>query len=217
MNSKEEFSLEQLINFCCDARSPYNARAWTVLLERYQNYIYKIISKKCKFANIDQIDLNFSDTVNEIYHEVIIRLCKDDCKALREFKHKDKERVFLSWLARIANHTAFYFIMKNYIKQVQTSDIEVVQKYISSVSSEVNSQVYEDVVRLLNKPEKKSNRKKININARDINIFTMTMWQGFNLKMLQTIPCLQHITERIVANACYRSREKLFKNRDLLN
>ena len=110
----------------------------------------------------------------------------------------------------------FNYIMKNFSIQTQVIDIDEVKNYISDyvsgLSLEARPQFYEDQVKILRASVKSA--KNI---ERDINIFTLCIWEGFNVEMLNDIPCLRGVNDKIVYNVTHRMRNYLSENREFFD
>lgn len=208
MNSNKELSLEKLLNFCSNPKSLHYESAWTEFVTRYQKYIYTVISKKCHSIDTQIFKIDFQETLNEIFDEVIIKLCTNNHTALKNFHHKDNERIFLAWLAKISNNAAYQFIKNDSLDREMNLDFYT--KLESPIGNEVLLRLYEDLVSILR------SYKNTNNTERDINIYILFVWYDYTLETLRSVPCLRNIGYRVPELTLSRMRKYLRKNRELL-
>lgn len=87
-----------LVEGCLDGDS----RAWSVLIDKYGGYVHCAIRRKLSTSN----ERHHSEDANDIFQTVFHTLLKDDCRALRQLRHRDR---IAGWLGAIAvNKTLDY-------------------------------------------------------------------------------------------------------------
>lgn len=212
-SSEDLLTFRQLLDYCSTPESPHWQRAWRDFFSRYKNYIYKVVTNRCQIYKIPQIKRQFSDVVNDIVEEAILQLCKNDCRALQEYKARDSEKAFLSWLATISVRTTNDYVQKHFVLPIIRQDLQEFQNWISSVDSDVRWELYEDHVSKLREFHKKQKRNL----ERDIHIFKLYVWADFSTPMLTSIPCFRQIGHRVVDNVVNRMRKYLRQERNSPN
>lgn len=90
-------TLRQLLDCCSSPSSPQWEIAWHILISRFEGFIYNKAYSRCLNWHIPRLCRQFSEVVNDVNGEVLYKLCKNQCKALQDFRKRDSERAFLSW------------------------------------------------------------------------------------------------------------------------
>jgi len=190
----------QLLNYCSDTKSPYWQSAWSEFLNRYKDNIYRYITKRCSSWNAPRLKRQFSDTVNDAVTDVFIILTKNDCQALKDFRERDNEIKFLSWLAILCSRAAGRYMRKNFLPQILDGEIEEIKESLHSVDPDDRWELYETIVSTLRQASQKE---------RDINILLTYTWADYNQEMISTLPCFQNMGHRVVDNVVNRLRNIL--------
>ena len=79
-----------------------DSRAWSALIDKYGGYIHCAIRRKLSTSS----ERYHSENANDIFQSVFHTLLKDNCRALRQLRHRDR---IAGWLGAIAvNKTLDY-------------------------------------------------------------------------------------------------------------
>ncbi|MGH7453375.1 MAG: hypothetical protein ACRENG_18640 [bacterium] len=147
-----------------------------------------------------------SDLVNEIVDAVFFELYKDECQALRNFRARENELMFLSWLAIICGRITNRHIHKLFKIVLYGDDEEELKDCLNGLNGEMRWEIYEAVIVALRNSTK---RKKAHLE-RDINIFQMYIWGDFSGPMMvSSHPCLRKLGTRVVEMVVSRIRGNL--------
>jgi hypothetical protein len=190
----------QLLDTCSDPKSPYWESAWGEFLNRYKDNIYRYIIKRCSTWNAPRLRRQFSDTVNDAVADVFIILTKNNCQALKDFRERDNEIKFLSWLSILCGRAAGRYMRKNFLPQVLDSEIEEIRESLNAIDPDERWELYETIISALRRTSQKE---------RDINIFLTYTWADYNQEMISTLPCFQNMGHRVVDNVVNRLRSIL--------
>lgn len=187
-------TLEQLLSYCSDRNNKYYEAAWREFLHRYKRFIYNLIIKTCQRYQAPRLKLQLSDTVNDIFDDVMEILTKDDHKALKGIRAGNNERQFLSWLAVTTNYAASAHIKKHFRPWIMESPPEECGKYTQTLASSDLWILYEDMVEDI-RGMAKQDRKYL---ERDINVFMMYKWRQLPQPAIRSLPCLKGIGDRVI-------------------
>ncbi len=200
-HSDEKLSLEELLEHCSDQTSGKREYAWRQLLSIYKQYMYKAISSRCLGFRLESVRRNMQTICDEVIDEVVYTLCRNDCKVLKSFRHRDKEKVFRTWLARVCNTCAWIHVQRNYITPIYYRPLDEIRPALLSINPDELSELYEEHVTVL-----RTCREHAGNIERDINIFKLYVWEDFTMDMLRTIPCYRDLGGRVVDDVVHRLR-----------
>lgn len=189
-------TLDQLLTYCSDLQSPCRECAWREFLRRYKLFMYKIIMRTCNEFNAPRLGRQYSETVNDIFGEIFVKLNTNECKPLRDFRARDNEKKFRGWLAIICQATTGKFIRKHFRNLLLESDIDQVKHYLGGIRQNSLWILYEYFVTEMRAIAK---TKRLNLE-RDIHIFMLFRWQQFTQPMIETHPCLKGIGDQVIDN-----------------
>ncbi len=204
-------TFEQLLESCSNPDSASWELGWKEFIRRYKRFMYNNVTKTCVAWNVSRLQKQLSDSVNDIVSESIFLLCRDGCKALRDFRTRDSEQAFLSWLAIICRRTSSRYIQQNFTNVITEGDLGNVKEYIGGLDFNVQWELYEHFVEQC----RISSKKKKNNIERDIHIFQLYAWADFSADMISSLPCLNTIGHRVVDNVVNRMRKHLKFSNDL--
>jgi hypothetical protein len=207
-SAEKSMTFSQLLDYCSNIASVNWERGWGEFINRYKIFIYNNVIKSCNTWNVPRLRQQFSDAVNDVFSEIIVLLCKNECRALREFRARDNERMFLSWLATICNRTTGRYIQHYFTSTFIEGEIEDVKEYTASLAFDIRWELYEYIITKL---RSSAGRKKRHLE-RDIHIFMLYVWTDFTAQMITTHPCLNTIGHRVVDNVVNRMRNFLRDN-----
>jgi len=197
----------ELLDRCSDPGSEYWQPAWKEFLRRYKNYMYNVILRRSLKFYHSRIRKQLSDVVNDIFSEATLNLCKNDCRALRQFRARDNEKVFLSFLAVVCNITASSYLKKMVLVPVLDENPELIQNVFQSMERDMRWHIFEDCVTIL----RGAGRRAPN-TERDIAIFNLYVMAGFTTEMILNIPSFSDLGHRVVDNVVHRARNCLKEN-----
>ncbi len=209
----KQLRLNQLLDHCGCPNSPNWEWAWREFLNRYLGFISDKVRSRCSRWDLPRLRRQFAETVNDIIGEVLKNLCKNNCRALRNFRYRDNEHALLSWLRTICNNTTDTVIIKQFNKSCIDADIEDVQCNFGEVEIDISWELYENVVKVL-RTSGKNNKKQ---RERDIDIFTLYIWEDYSGQMIQNHPRFKNLGARVVDNVIYRLRNELRNASTLFN
>jgi len=198
---------KELLDYCSDPDSEYWELAWKEFLRRYKNYLYKAILRRCLKFHHSRIRKQLSDIVNDIFSEVVYNLYKNDCRALKQYRARENEKVFLSFLTVICNITTLSHLKKIAVLPVLDEKPEFIQTFFQSVEKDMKWHIYEDCVTVLRQEGTGAPNAE-----RDIAIFNLYVIAGFTTAMILSLPSYSDVGDRVVDNVVYRARQCLKRN-----
>ncbi len=201
----KDITLEQLLNYCSNRKSPNWERGWRLFLKKYKMYIYKVVSKRCTAWNVSRLNLQFSDVVNDIVTEIFMMLVENDAKILQSFRARDNERMFLAWLATVSNRVTTRYLQRYFSKAIVDEEMEDFHDYLKSLEPNSRWELYETIV---DKIRSVSGGRKRKVE-RDIHLFMLYNWADFSEPMIRSLPVFQDIGNRVLDNVINRIRKIL--------
>ena len=124
MSHKDDrWSFRYLLDCCSNVHSDCWEEGWRRFLERFLPYINAKVKDCCYGWNVPRLKLQIPEVVETISYDILKKLYEDDCKALRDFRNPDNEKVFLYWIATICNHTTGNFIKKHIRKNLVEAEV----------------------------------------------------------------------------------------------
>lgn len=100
----------QLVVLC--TREPKNELAWKAFYSRFDNHIRLVIIRECRNKGILNSPSDFATDLEDLVQDVYKNLLKDGCRALKNFRGRSENSIFL-YLSVIAKH----IIVNNIIKR----------------------------------------------------------------------------------------------------
>lgn len=198
-------SLKKILDLCADPVSKEWENAWVQLLSRYKKLIYHFINKSCNSWQIARLNLQRSAVIDDIFSDVIYLLYDK----IETFKNRNSEQKFISWLQIICSRATSRY-MKRIIKQLLTEDnIEEFQDYKDSFGTLKSWELYEDIVSLLR------TQLKNRFAERDIHIFMLNIWAGFQPKHISEHPCFTDLKLNNIEVIISRTKKNIKNNRSL--
>jgi len=198
----DEFGLKNILRDCTKRSSPAYEKAWHLFIDKYKNYIYKIVYNRCCLWNLNYAANDLSDVVNDIAHDVFELLVRSDGRALAQFKATHSETAFRGYLATISDRVAKRTLQRT---RVYTSFDDTLQLKDESLQQDARWQVFDYLVSILRHRAGKQERHL----ERNILLFTLYTMEDYTKEMLQKAPLFRDIGHRVVDNVVGRYREKL--------
>ena len=195
-----QLTLSEFIQTCCDSNDKNWHSAWDEFLKRYKNLIYFFILNSCKEWHIKYLKEQINALADDIFSEVISQLLLN----LKQFKNRESELMFKSWLQVTCNHMTMRHInilLKNILSKDDDSFFE---QYIIQHHSIRQQELYENVVRTL-----RLHHNKSKFIERDIHIFLLKNWSGFPVKQILKHPFFNNLTPNSIDVIINRMKKNL--------
>ncbi|MFQ5651861.1 MAG: hypothetical protein ACE5IY_18140 [bacterium] len=205
------FTFDELLSHCGNVSSPYWQGAWSEFDQRYGKFIYKKVAERCAALRPPRLKLQFSETVEDIVSEVQRTLFKDDCRAIREFRGRENENIFLAWLKQICYRGTRAYLRrhyKEYFSETNSESLDFLHTSPPDLEDLNRWEVYEEIVHSLRDAAARNARN----TERDINIFLLYAMGGFSAEMFKYNPLLSHLGDRVVDVVVNRVRTKVRSN-----
>ncbi|MBN1482556.1 hypothetical protein EH223_10965 [candidate division KSB1 bacterium] len=199
-----EFPLAEILANCTDPSSPHFENACLTLVNKYKNYIYKIVYKRCTLWYDDQLPIEISELVNDIVNDIFLLLFKKNARALDLFRARHSEAAFRGYLATISDRIAQRTLQKNIV--TMSLDWVLAQKK-QAISQDTQWQIFDYLVAIFRLRAGKQERHV----ERNILIYTLYTMEDYTKEMLTLSPIFRTIGPRVVDNVISRMREKLKK------
>jgi len=87
-----------------------DSRAWSALIDKYGGYVHCTIRRKLSMSN----ERYLSEDANDIFQSVCHTLLKDECRALRQLRHRER---IAGWLGAIAVNRTLDFLRSRTAEQ----------------------------------------------------------------------------------------------------
>ena len=203
--NETSLSFRQMLDACSDPGSSHYHEAWREFMNRYKSLIYGQVQMQVHRWNIPRLGLQRNETVDDIVSDVCRRLYQHNCRALRNYRERDNENKFKSWLATTARRAAIGHLSRNYRRCLIEEEIENLAGTFAPLRAEVRSEIYEYVVQELRDAPKNNTRTL----ERNINIFTLYIMAEFSKPMIFAHPCLGGTGDRVIDNLINRMRKSL--------
>ena len=87
-----------------------DSQAWSALVDKYGGYVHCAIRRKLATSN----ERHLSEDANDIFQSVFHTLLKDDCRALRQLRHRER---IAGWLGAIAVNRTLDFLRSRTAEQ----------------------------------------------------------------------------------------------------
>jgi len=187
-------SFEELFAHLINPSSPRHQFAWREFMRRYEKILENTIAWRCYNWNSKALKKQISDVIDTVKSAVLLILCKDDFRVLKNFRHKDNERRFIAYLRMIATHDTGRHLKKNFprelIPEEELSGGENEDNLLDTLrgmDEQARWEIYEHVVAHFYEGSKKS---RGNLD-RDIQMFWLYLWAELDNQMIVSIPCLR--------------------------
>lgn len=223
----EGYSFEDLLDALVNPPSNHHyQQAWMEFLERYRFTIESAARHRCRGWNARSLDMQLSDVVNDVISDVLLILCKKDCKALADFRGRDSEEQFKGWLRVVASRAAGRRLKNKAFQRVIITDEDgerndlpdyVIKDYLSGLERDQVWELYEDWVHTIR--DVKGSRK--GNTERDIHIFMLYTLSDFTQEMICDLPGFadpasgEKLGHRVVDNVVNRLRNLLKEHWDI--
>ncbi|MBN1782205.1 hypothetical protein JW948_13820 [bacterium] len=205
MTTSDPRTLSELLELCSSYQSSQWESGWNEFLGRYKGFIYSTVTRCCTLWNMPRLHHQFSDTVNDIVSDVFMILCRDRCRALRQFEARDSEPRFLAWLAMICKRATGRYIQKYFSKKLFETSPDSFQPFFESLPQDQRWELHETLVFMLRQWQ--GSRKKN--GERDILLFQLVIMADFSPDMIGRLPCFRHLGHRVLDNVIHRVRSGL--------
>jgi RNA polymerase sigma-70 factor (ECF subfamily) len=187
---------QEILNACLDTGSE---AAWTAFVERFQPLIASGVSRVVRRFGAPN-----SALVDDLVQETYLRLCKDNCRSLREFKAQHDEAIF-GYIKVVAISVALdHFRARSTHKRRGE-----VEDDGTAPEASVSSSVIEQSALI----EQLDQRLTASQTERDRTIFWLYYRQGYTASDIASIPNLG-LTKKGVESCIYRLTQSL---RDVVN
>ena len=203
-----EFQLDRILEICTNRSSPHFERACMLLINRYKNYIYKIVYKRCSLWYDNPLPAEISEIIDDIVNDVFFLIFKRNARALEQFKATESETAFRGYLATISDRMAQRILQKKIIHASLETAHETKEH---AISQNGRWQIYDHLIRVLRLRAGKQERHI----ERNILLFTLYTMEDYTRDMLKAPPIFSSLGHRVVDNVIGRSREKLTREDEL--
>jgi hypothetical protein len=204
-------SLRDLLDSCCDEPGARWESGWSEFIRRYKRFIYHAVARTCSSWSASRLRMQLPDAIDDVVSDVLVLLCRDRGRALRNFRSCDDERVFLAWLATVCRRKSSRHMLRYFSSKMVEAEAGEIPALVSSLGGDRRAELYEHFVEFF---RSRPAGNKIHLE-RDIFIFQMRVWADFSMEMIRGVPCLGGIGHRVVDNTVHRMRSALRRNSDL--
>ncbi|RMG61790.1 MAG: sigma-70 family RNA polymerase sigma factor [Calditrichaeota bacterium] len=204
-------SLSDLIDALSQPSSAQWQKAWQEFLSRYHRFIYHCINQRCQRWQADRLGYQLNDIVEDIYGQVMVILCQDNARVIRNFAHKSDENRFLAWLAAVCNHAATRYLKQQFFQRALDSDPRS-HTQVRAMMAEDNHDEWL-MFQWINHCLREKQKTRRNNFERDLFIFFLYTFADFSREQIASLPCLEGIGHRVVDVAVNRIRSVLRQHR----
>lgn len=172
--ASSEADAQRVISACLESGSQ---QAWTGFVRLFQPLIASVILRMVR-NNGDMSSATADDLIQETY----LRLCRDNCKALREFKHRHEHAIF-GFIKVVAGSVALDYIRaRNAEKRLAESRVEKddALEAVADPGVDIHGSVQIGEISTL--------LDRIAQNERDRTIFWLYYQQGYTARDIANIP-----------------------------
>ncbi len=208
-------SLQELIKSLSNRSSAGWQQAWQHFLSRYHRFIYHCITKRCKRWKAERLGLQFNEIIEDVYGQVMMILCQDEARVLREFTDKANEDRFLAWLATLCNHATTRYLKQQFFRRAMEWKPEANGPRPAFLMAEPHDEwmMFQWINQCL---REKQQSRRANFE-RDLFIFYLITFADFSPQQIRFLPCLRDIGDRVVYVAVNRIRSILREYRDSMD
>jgi hypothetical protein len=198
-------NLSDLLDACSNPQSPLHKQGWQQFIERYLPHIERKIAVFCKRWHLARLDMQFSESVNDVRAKVFEILCQNEFKALRDFKYRHNEYRFLSYLSAICHNATSHYV-KSYLNRIATLEPEEAHSFADELAADTRQELFEYIVQALIDSRKKHPKNF----ERDLNLYLLYVWGDFSKDAIADMPIYRGIiTPKMVDLAVHRLRSVL--------
>jgi len=205
-------SLKEMLEGCTSPDSPKWEKAWKIFFKRYKAFIQSVVVNKCNRWNTSRLGMQFKDTVEDIIPEVYVDLCRNDYRALKNFKNVHSEDKFRAYLALISARTTNRNLAKLFSDTLIDTPPEEIPEMIKTNHEFEHWELYDSIVHFL---RNQAGERKRN-TERDILIFMLYTWGDLDTKAVLDQPIFKDVGHRVLDNVVNRTRNLLKKNQRIL-
>jgi RNA polymerase sigma-70 factor (ECF subfamily) len=184
-----ERSAAELIALCLEADS---TSAWREFVARFQPLIASVILR-----TIRRYGESNSGVADDLVQETFLRLCKDDCKALRQFEQRHEDAIFGYLKVVAASVTMDHFRGLSAQKRLGDRHVEseeVIDLHVSTPSNAEQTLMLREIEQCI---------ERVSDSKRDQTIFWLYYQQGFTAKDIALIPSIG-LTAKGIESCLYR-------------
>jgi RNA polymerase sigma-70 factor (ECF subfamily) len=179
----------ELIASCLEADS---ASAWREFVARFQPLIASVILRTIR--RYGESNLSLAD---DLVQETFLRLCKDDCKALRQFEQRHEDAIFGYLKVVAASVTMDHF--RGLSAQKRLGDRlaepeEVIDMHISTPPNAEQALMLREIDQCI---------ERVSDSKRDQAIFWLYYQRGFTAKDIAQLPSIG-LTAKGIESCIYR-------------
>jgi DNA-directed RNA polymerase specialized sigma24 family protein len=180
---------EELFQHLVDPSSPQHQDAWREFMHRYRKILENNIAWRCRRWNSRALKKQINDVVDDVLGRVLNILCRNNCRALKNYQNKDNEAKFKSYLRIIANNATSKYLKDNYSgKETSESDIfRDESSFIDTLRGMEDDARWETYEYFVNKIYSRVKRKRGNLE-RDVHMFWLYVWGDFDKETIVTFP-----------------------------
>jgi len=152
-------------------------RAWLDFVRLFQPLIAAVVTRIMR--SYGEFDRTLAD---DLIQDVYVRLCNENCKALRQFEHRHEDSIF-GFVKIVAVSVATdHFRARNRDKRAEDmrTDVKDVDAIISAPPIDVHRRLTTDEIFMC--------LDRITSNPRDRSIFALYYQQGYSAKEIAMIP-----------------------------
>jgi RNA polymerase sigma-70 factor, ECF subfamily len=172
--SMREQTAAELIAVCLETGSE---AAWQQLVAEFQPLIASVVLRAVR-----RYDFSAHGIVDDLVQETFLRLCRDNCKALREFRHRHEAAIFGYVKVVAASVANDHFRQVN--AQKRTGELAVDPEVLLTVAVDVGANAEDSL--LLREVE--NCLESITENERDRKIFWRYYRQGLTSVEIAALP-----------------------------
>jgi len=170
-----EMSAPEVIQACLGSDSE---AAWTEFVRRFQPVIASVILRVVRHYGVTDFAM-----VDDLIQETYCRLCRDNCKAIRQFENRSEDAIF-RFLKVVAGSVAidYFRARRTYKRRGEMADLAEEALSHTAATSDIASEdalLLEEVAVCL---------KRITTSSRDELIFWLYYRQGFTAKDIAALP-----------------------------
>jgi hypothetical protein len=187
-------TFEELFDHLINSSSSRHQSAWLEFMRRYEKILENTIAWRCYNWNSKALKKQISDVIDTVKSGVLLILCRNDFRALKNFRHKDNEKKFVSYLRMIATNDTGRYLKKNFPRGVITEEElsggeneDNLLDTLRGMDDEARWEIYEHIVAHFYTDSK---RTRGNLD-RDIQMFWLYLWAELDNQMIVSIPCLR--------------------------
>jgi RNA polymerase sigma-70 factor (ECF subfamily) len=184
-----ERSAAQLIVSCLEEGSP---SVWREFVVRFQPLIASVILRRLRRYG----DSN-SSLVDDLVQETFLRLCKDDCKVLRQFEQRHEDAIFGYLKVVAASVTMDYFRGLSAQKRLGdrlSEPEEVIDVHVSTPANAEQALMLREIDQCI---------ERVSDSKRDRTIFWLYYQRGFTAKDIAKLPSIG-LTAKGIESCIYR-------------